>query len=303
MTWRKPSSWVHQFLSLQSWSAPLFLIEIFFWVEIFSWVKTFFWIKIFFKVEIFFWVEISFWIEIFFRISHHHFHSSGFLSFTSLPSSGSLWIYLTRWKNRQNQKTLFDMGIWKSLYFTAVTTHTFTFSRNIFSRFHWCITIMQFFEICSSTNLRLQYKNIYTPKLKKVNRVPDLCEFNEAEDTESMKWKAVTNCSKNLPQAALSSLGHSARLAVRCRRAHIQWEPGQGVRAVRVCVIEAACTYTYTHTYTHTYTYTFTYTFEHILIHLCIIDVHNWVRARSGGTRCTKLYMCVFLCTFVYRYT
>ena len=192
-------------------------------------------------------------------------------------------------------------------------------------------------------NFRLQYKNVYTPKFKKVNRIPNVCEFNQAEKTASMKCKAVTNCSKNLRQSALSSLGHSARLAARCRRAHIEWEPGQGVRAVRscTCVCLWVCVHAYmyttdihkdthtlhynwTHVYTlsespvkgyalyvcawlklhtHTQTNTYTYTLEHILIHLCIIDVHNWVRAWSGGTCCTKLYMCVFLCTFVYRYT
>ena len=140
MTWRKPSSWVDQFSSLSPEPTPLFWVDIFFWVNI-----------------------------------HHYFHSSGFLSFTSLPSSGSLWIYLIEWLHRSRTTKLFLKRIWKSilLHYCHSQSAILFLSLWFFPHFHWCITIMLFLR-CSTAQLTNLFetvmpKYIYTSKFKKEN--------------------------------------------------------------------------------------------------------------------------------------
>ena len=77
---------------------------------------------------------------------------------------------------------------------------------------------------------------------------------------------------------------------------HIQWEPGQGVRAVRGCTCVCVCVQTYIKIH-----------IQHAVhphVHYNRTHTH-WVRARLGGTCCTKLYnyMCVCLCTDIHEYT
>ena len=70
---------------------------------------------------------------------------------------------------------------------------------------------------------------------------------------------------------------------------HIQWEPGQGVRAVRSSTCVYVCVHLCTHMCAHCFKMNWTYT--------------HWVRAGSGGTRRTCVHWsCEHVCVCIHAY-